>query len=149
LTLYQNQITYKPVLNCDHDEADEDIGVQLFINGGLGLNEFATFVYGMANGAAKITDQATPTESPLTLSAYPNPNTGFVNLTVSGDRGHIVSMNVINILGQVVQAVPNLDLSSTNEQMPLSLSNLPTGNYIIRAVEDEGSTASVMITIQK
>jgi hypothetical protein len=82
-----------------------------------------------------------------TTKIYPNPANGILNVEMSSDTG-ATDMQIINLLGQVVDAqkVQNTVPPSRDEAkgikgvIPVNISHLPNGAYIIRLVSKNSST---------
>ena len=75
---------------------------------------------------------ASANENPneLTFQLFPNPTTGLVNIISNTEQENGV-IEVINVLGQSVLRVDDIDLKS-GENFPLDLTFLEAGVYIIR-----------------
>ncbi|MFY0484119.1 DUF7619 domain-containing protein [Flavobacterium sp. PLA-1-15] len=63
---------------------------------------------------------------------YPNPSSGILNITTK-QAIEMQSINIYNVLGQMVVAVPNAKGISA-----VDVSSLSTGNYFIKIVSDKG-----------
>lgn len=73
------------------------------------------------------------------LSISPNPAKDFLNLKMKQDID-ISTISIYNVLGQVVQIIPNAKNTQT-----IDVSSLKTGNYIIKIVSDKGTSSSKFI----
>jgi hypothetical protein len=78
------------------------------------------------------------------LQVYPNPTSGVINISLAMDETSKVEINVINSLGQVVLN----DVQSTDGEISLDLSNLPTGLYSVQVGVDN-NVATEMISLVK
>jgi hypothetical protein len=78
-------------------------------------------------------------ENPLSIKVYPNPVIDNVNITL--DRAYQnINIEVYSMLGQLINTI-----TKTNSQdFNISISDLPSGNYILR-INAEGSTLSKTI----
>lgn len=93
--------------------------------------------------AAIVTNDATTTIAALAtqdfefsdyFELYPNPAATILNL-VSKKQTLITSINVYNILGQLLLTIPNASQVSS-----IDISNLKTGNYFIKINSEKGTT---------
>lgn len=73
------------------------------------------------------------------FSVYPNPTKQVLNLETKAEIG-VNSINIYNILGQIVIAIPNAESVSSIE-----VSNLKTGTYFIKVTTDKGSANAKFI----
>ena len=80
----------------------------------------------------------------LVATTYPNPTSGVINISLAMDETSKVEINVINSLGQVVLN----DVQSTDGEISLDLSNLPTGLYSVQVGVDN-NVATEMISLVK
>jgi hypothetical protein len=79
----------------------------------------------------------------LTLS--PNPTSGTVNLTLSLVNSADVQVDVVNMLGQVMQTLQLGKVSTTTQ--PINLHGVPSGTYTIR-VRMDNETAVRRVAVQ-
>jgi hypothetical protein len=68
------------------------------------------------------------------FSLYPNPAATVLNLETKATIG-VKSINIYNLLGQLVIAIPNADSVSS-----IDVSNLKSGTYFLKMNTDKGST---------
>ena len=81
----------------------------------------------------------TPFENPLSIKVYPNPVIDNVNITL--DRAYQnINIEVYSMLGQLINTITKTNSQDCN----INLSDLPSGNYILR-INAEGSTLSKTI----
>ena len=66
------------------------------------------------------------------FTLFPNPATDVLNISSKSDT-EIQSINIYNILGQLVVAIPNADGRNS-----IDVANLAAGNYIINIITDMG-----------
>lgn len=103
------------------------------------------------NGSGKYaTGRPTASDNkPLSISAYPNPSVGVSAITIDGVKDRSVQMELINMLGQVVRTVLPFNLATEHQTLDFDMSSLPTGNYMLRATQDDGSQATLMLTFMR
>ncbi|MBC8644709.1 T9SS type A sorting domain-containing protein [Flavobacterium lindanitolerans] len=70
---------------------------------------------------------------------FPNPSSDFITIT-NKDEILIKSVTVYNIMGQPVRT-----FSSTFDTKVLDISNLASGNYVIRIYSDEGTATAKFV----
>jgi Secretion system C-terminal sorting domain len=73
------------------------------------------------------------------FSVSPNPAQDFLNIN-SKEGIEISSLSIFNVLGQVVQVVPN-----AKDMKTINVSQLKTGNYFIKINSDKGTTSTKFI----
>lgn len=83
------------------------------------------------------------------VSIAPNPATNHSTVTLDGLKDHQVKLQLMNLLGEVVKDVPSVTMASDHTSLSFDMNDLPSGNYILRATQDEGSRSSFMLSIQK
>lgn len=71
------------------------------------------------------------------ISAYPNPASEFINLTVELQEASSVVIEVVNMLGAVVSTIETQNLSSGTHYNELDLSDLTDGVYFIKTTVNE------------
>jgi hypothetical protein len=81
------------------------------------------------------------------LSAYPNPSTGIVNLNYNLDHAARVTIEVYNALGELVLAHSNT-VPAGLQLEPMDFSPLDNGIYFMNITAD-GLKASRTITLNK
>lgn len=72
------------------------------------------------------------------ISVYPNPVHDFLNLNIEGDNGHLVLLQIYNMLGAAVGEAIKV-CSNTDNQ--LNLSSLVAGSYMVRVTTKNFSGA--------
>lgn len=73
------------------------------------------------------------------FNVYPNPANQILNLKTNDNNG-IIAINIYNILGQIVLAIPNAENISA-----IDVSDLKTGTYFIKASTNKGTTNTKFI----
>ena len=73
------------------------------------------------------------------VSAYPNPSSGEVNLSIGLPEKTEMKIEVLTQLGQPIQTLPNQPYSSGNQIFPISLTGLPNGIYWVRFNSPKGT----------
>lgn len=84
--------------------------------------------------------QARPSTDDKTLVVYPNPSTGIVHLTINGQEGRRVELQVLNVIGSVIYRETMTDLNDRVTKV-LDLSRFANGLYYVKL---EGSGANQM-----
>jgi hypothetical protein len=81
----------------------------------------------------------------LTLSIYPNPNSGRFTLKIISPSDQMIDLNIINSLGLSVYEKKDINVNGILMEH-LDLSSLPSGMYMIRLIYDKSHvTTKVMI----
>jgi hypothetical protein len=80
-----------------------------------------------------------------TMHVYPNPNTGWIDLTVGGTALNMAQIELFDNFGNLVHAV---ELQSTNNHSRLDLTALPDGVYLLK-FRNENITMSRYIVLMK
>ncbi len=76
------------------------------------------------------------------LSVYPNPNNGLFNITLSSDNSTEMTVQIFNILGELVKTIENAQLTTS-----VDLSECATGVYVIKVVAgNQIATKKISIT---
>jgi hypothetical protein len=81
------------------------------------------------------------------VSVYPNPATNYVNVTLSGDASVSANIRLVNLGGQVLMEKNVTNAGGTT--VPLTVSSLPSGNYLIVITASDGSKQVNKILIAK
>jgi thiol-disulfide isomerase/thioredoxin len=84
----------------------------------------------------------------FSISAYPNPTNGIVNLTMELSEASNVSLEVVNILGEVVTTIENQNLAAGTQYNQIDLSNLTEGVYFVKTTVN-GTVEMTRIVVQK
>ncbi|OGX90818.1 T9SS type A sorting domain-containing protein [Hymenobacter coccineus] len=84
--------------------------------------------------------QTRPGTDEKALAVYPNPSTGMVQLTISGQEGRRIELQVLNVIGSVVYHETMSDLNNRATKM-LDLSRFANGLYYVKL---EGSGVNQM-----
>lgn len=84
--------------------------------------------------------QTRPGPDDKTLAVYPNPSTGIVHLTINGQEGRRVELQVLNVIGSVVYHETMTDLNDRATKV-LDLSRFANGLYYVKL---EGNGANQM-----
>ncbi len=83
------------------------------------------------------------------VSLHDKPANASTSAVVSGIVGRTASIRVLSILGYDVEKSDNVALQADGTNVLVNPGVSPSGNYMVEAIEDEGSVASFMITIQR
>jgi hypothetical protein len=93
------------------------------------------------NGAVASTNELSLAE----IKLFPNPSNGNVTVTINAIDANTATVEVTNLLGQVVYTI-NDELTAGNNEIQLDLSSLEAGQYVVRVSnETTSTTASVQI----
>ena len=117
-----------------------DEGKELFkANGSYTIEEII-----VANSHSEVT-LAMPSE--LTLSrAYPNPFNPSTSLDVFVPADGFVSLNVYNVMGQLVDVIHSGSMTTGNHSITWNASDMTSGVYFVRAESADGmSVQKVML----
>jgi len=79
------------------------------------------------------------------FSAYPNPTSDILNLTVDYKTDAKVTMKVYTTMGQLVRDLGNLDLTNGNQSTQIRVADLASGNYILE-LRDKNSVTALPFT---
>ncbi|MFK7947256.1 MAG: T9SS type A sorting domain-containing protein [Saprospiraceae bacterium] len=78
------------------------------------------------------------------LSIFPNPSSGQFNVSIELDETHEVTIEIMNMLGQVVYRTSPENIAA--RQYSINLDDVPTGIYNLRVrVDNETTSQSIMI----
>lgn len=90
---------------------------------------------------------ATPAPSSGTLSSYPNPSHGEVNVLLPENfSAQHLRAEILNALGQVV--LTKTDLHADNNRITLNTAALPTGMFFLRFVSENGEIGTSKIIVE-
>ena len=81
------------------------------------------------------------------VSVYPNPASDYVNVTLNGDASVSANIRLVNLGGQVLMEKNVTNAGGTT--VPLTVSSLPSGNYLIVITASDGSKQVNKILIAK
>jgi len=69
------------------------------------------------------------------VNTFPSPASEFINVEISGITEKSITLEIINIEGRLLMSQSlDRDLSSSSPLIPVNISTLPSGNYMIRIV---------------
>ena len=128
-----------PINHATEHSVEEftDLGVVVWLQDSQGNIEQSAYA---TESAISISEN----ELSARLQVYPNPTSGFVNVSVALEETSEVEINVINNLGQVVLN----QTQTTDGNIRLDLTSLKSGLYTVQ-VGLEGATATEMISLVK
>ena len=75
--------------------------------------------------------QVRPGTDDKTLVVFPNPSTGIVHLTINGQEGRRVELQVLNVIGSVIYHETMTDLNERVTKV-LDLSRFANGLYYVK-----------------
>jgi hypothetical protein len=102
--------------------------------------------YFAGTGVAYASDCSQMAVADFTASAYtiyPNPVKNNLNIEAYGTAS-IQSMQIYNMLGQLLQSIPN---SNTEKSIAIDVSQLESGTYFIEITSDKGKTTRKFIKL--
>jgi len=73
------------------------------------------------------------------ITAAPNPTSSIITANVRTEEDCLLSINVIDQLGKILMTVENNAVKGDNP-IPLNISNLSTGAYILRITDEKGNS---------
>lgn len=73
------------------------------------------------------------------LQVYPNPATELVNAKFLLNKGASVSFQVIDAMGKIVKTIDQPNLSAGTYMVPINVSMLPAGVYMLKVFSDNGT----------
>ena len=89
---------------------------------------------------------ARPAADDKTLVVYPNPSTGIVHLTINGQEGKRLEIQVLNVIGTVMYRETMSELNDRYTKT-LDLSRFANGLYYIK-LEGEGTNQICKLLIR-
>lgn len=72
------------------------------------------------------------------VNLYPNPTNGLINISLELAEAQTLKVEVINTLGQVVNAAQNFAAMEGQNQLQLQVNNLASGMYFVRLSNTKG-----------
>lgn len=126
--------------------SDEEIPTHTYFEGGAYLVSLKAFqsdgCFDVHTQLIVIEDDATTSLIDLSqsdlISIYPNPAKNELNIQLEDPSERIISVQLINMNGQVLANNP-ITLQASVYRVDLS-SNIPTGMYVVRAMMEDGSS---------
>ncbi|MBL7950110.1 MAG: DUF4397 domain-containing protein [Flavobacteriales bacterium] len=79
--------------------------------------------------------------SDVELSAWPNPATGELNVSLTAAQGRSITGTLVDMTGRTVLEIPTTDLVSGENRLRIGLETVPAGAYNLRLTDNDGSTA--------
>ncbi len=112
-----------------------------------GTSEYRLVLVDRNGNAAYSAVKAVRIGSTSTVSVYPNPASDYINVSLGGDASVSTNIRLVNLAGQVL-----MEKNVTNARgtiVPLSVSSLPSGNYLVVITGTDGSKQVNKILITK
>ena len=106
----------------------------------------ALSLHGAATAARPFHRPARPAADDKTLVVYPNPSTGIVHLTINGQEGKRLEIQVLNVIGTVVYRETMTELNDRYTKT-LDLSRFTNGLYYVK-LEGEGTNQICKLLIR-
>jgi len=82
----------------------------------------------------------------MTIDAYPNPSHGSLNITVSMKEQGLVSLNVLNALGQLAKHLESISLNEGTQTLNYDISDLDNGIYFLQVQTEKAVVQSSVMT---
>ncbi|MDX1446222.1 T9SS type A sorting domain-containing protein, partial [Lishizhenia sp.] len=82
------------------------------------------------------------------IKVYPNPSNGISNLAIELENNSNVSVNVTDVLGNVVYTKAASDLANGTNVLPIDLTSEANGMYFVNVTVD-GVTTSIKMNVSK
>ncbi len=92
-----------------------------------------------------------PINTPLThalLTAFPNPFNPEVTLRLEGAPAGRIELEILNLSGQIVAGFGYTNSGNSSFEVPINLSELPSGSYFVRAVYPGETTIIPLIKLK-
>jgi len=86
-----------------------------------------------------------PDNSFKVARVYPNPSVGNANLDINLDNTAIVSIDVLNTLGQIVNRIDDTEYTAGEHKLSFSTSDLNPGVYVVRVTVNGVPTTQSLI----
>ena len=90
--------------------------------------------------------QVRPSTDDKTLVVYPNPSNGIVHLTINGQEGRRIELQVLNVIGSVIYHETMTDLNDRVTKV-LDLSRFANGLYYVK-LEGSGTNQMCKLVIR-
>ena len=74
----------------------------------------------------------------VSITYFPNPTNGALNLKLEGLQAQNVELIVFDMTGAQI-FFTEIEINDLNQETSLDLSELETGNYLVRVITDLGS----------
>lgn len=84
----------------------------------------------------------------VTMSAFPNPSNGNVQLNVASIKDVKATLEITNLMGQLVKTV-SLNLINGTNSIELDLTSLEAGNYVAEMIDQDNNASHLKIQITK
>jgi hypothetical protein len=82
---------------------------------------------------------------PVQLELYPNPAGTYSTVSLQLNRESDVTINVVNVEGQVVQSIFNSNMSATEHTFNINTEKLSPGIYSVNIISAEGVTSRKLV----
>ncbi len=79
------------------------------------------------------------------ISIYPNPADEFININLEKFQTEITSMEILNLMGQVINLPSN---QITEKVIRKNISNLPSGMYFLRIIDIENQQQTIKFYVK-
>jgi hypothetical protein len=116
-------------------------GVQFDLNGGFTFETDSTGIWQKVvrsiHGSAALGDR----DAAVSMAVLPNPTRGTAEILVRVKEPGMLRATLYDVLGRVVRVIPASDCASAGEySLPLDMTDLPNGTYMVRAVVVDHTT---------
>lgn len=82
------------------------------------------------------------------LNVYPNPSNGEVTLQISSPNSDVLSIEVYDLIGAKVWSQNEVNVAGGQNEIALSITNITSGHYILKASNTNGNIVSQAIQIK-
>jgi hypothetical protein len=137
--VWPHEITWLPNNYCDVSTTDLEITTGFFDRTSYPV----TFV--MTNGTAYKPATSTETKIPLRIALSANPAHNATTLRVSDGNGEPVRVELLNVLGA---AVEQYWMDGTRSDLPIDVSGMSSGRYVLRTTQLGNEPKTLMLNIQ-
>ena len=87
------------------------------------------------------------TKDPYGLELFPNPASNQTNLKITGD-GTVTSVKIVDLAGRTVLDAFTGNLSVQQHTVPLDISSLQTGQYLVSVQSEKGQSTVSLIKVE-
>jgi PKD repeat protein len=81
---------------------------------------------------------------PASLNVYPNPVQENSTLSFNSNHSYTADLQIYNVMGQMIQNV-KVQITKGQNNLPLELDGLNSGNYFVRLVNEAGQATSIQV----
>jgi hypothetical protein len=146
---YNNQtltLSYTPLFNCEFDPLSLIVSMKNISPSTGFYNGNMVYAFGL-NGSGKIAAPGSGlNDAQFTVSINPNPAMNQARITFDGTILNPVTLQLYDVLGRQIWSGGEYKLSDGKSGIPIDLSGISPGSYILRIVHD-GQPLERMVSI--